>query len=190
MPTTCVVKIDGNDVSGPIRQTLESLEITLKAGGTSDTCGIELDDRNGQIAWPQEGVAIEVQLGDENGVAPIFVGKVDDVRSAGDRGGGMRMMITAKGFDAKGKSKQSQERHWDNATAQTILQDAGQTSLPRRFGASRSITGQCRARASSTMRSAWHGRSAGLSRSPGRPRSLPIGMAGRAQAVKRCHRST
>lgn len=118
--TTCTIRIDGKNVSSAIDPVLVNLDVTIKAGGGSDTLGIELDDRGGRLAFPRDGVSVDVLLDD----ALVFRGTVDEPRSAGARSGGRRLMITAKGMDSKGKAKHQQERHWDNSTVASVLTDA------------------------------------------------------------------
>jgi len=54
----------------------------------------------------------------------VFRGTVDEVKSFGNRNAGRRLMIVAKGMDTTGPAKEGQQRHWDNATIETILRDA------------------------------------------------------------------
>jgi phage protein D len=126
--TTCVIRIDGNDVSSDIDPYLTRLTINDKAGTSSDTCEIELDDRDGVLAFPRDGVEIEVLLGNENGVSRVFSGTVDEVKSKGDRSGGMMMTISGKGVDTKGKAKEPKQKHWDNKPLSEVMTDAGKAA--------------------------------------------------------------
>lgn len=120
------VSVGGADISGMLGPLLHSASISLKAGGDADTATFELDDTGGAIMLPQAGAKISVALGwTGGGVRQVFAGTVDEVRSSGSRGGGRTLSLTAKGFDTVGKAKDGQTRHWDDATVETILKDAG-----------------------------------------------------------------
>lgn len=123
--TICIVTVDGQDVSSAIIPRLISLSVSDKAGTSSDTVSITLDDEGGSILLPQDGASIEVQLGDmEGGVATVFKGVVDEVRSSGSRGSGMTLSISGKGFDTKGKPKQPQSKHWDDKSLGDVFKEA------------------------------------------------------------------
>jgi Phage protein D len=123
--TLCIIRVDGNDVSSVINPRLINLSVTDKAGMSSDTVSIEIDDTGGLVLLPREGAAIEVLLGSNaDGVALVFSGVVDEVRSKGSRNGGRTLSISGKGIDTKGKAKEPQEKHWDNETLGNVIQDA------------------------------------------------------------------
>lgn len=123
------VEIDGQSISAKLAPILLSLSVSDQAGTHGDTAQIELDDTGGRIALPTTGAKIKVFLGWVGaGVREVFSGTVDEVRSAGDRGGGLRLQISAKGFDATGKAKEGQERHFDNKTVKDIITAAAQPS--------------------------------------------------------------
>lgn len=122
--TTCVIRVDGEDVSSAIMPRLLSLSITDKAGSSSDTVSIALDDTDGSIALPREGAKIEVDLGYQgSGGSVVFRGVVDEVRSSGSRSG-RTLSVSGKGFDTQGKPKQPQRKHWDGAPLSTVFSDA------------------------------------------------------------------
>jgi phage protein D len=79
--TECVVTVDGQDISSALLARLINLSITDKAGVSSDTVRIELDDGDGVILLPSEGATINILLG-SNGTDPavVFRGVVDLVR--------------------------------------------------------------------------------------------------------------
>jgi len=119
------ILVGGNDVSNAFNQVLESLTVSDKEGTTSDTASITLDDRDGQIAMPGIGDPMTILLGfDTTGVSLVFDGTVDTVRSAGTRGGGRTMVISAKGFDPKGKAKEPLEFHKDDASLEEFMSEA------------------------------------------------------------------
>ena len=129
-----VIRVGGNNVTERFNPVLESLTVSDKAGTTSDTASITLDDSDGQIALPRVGDPMEIMLGwRSSGVAPVFDGTVDTVRSAGSRGGGRTLTITAKGFDPKGKAKEPLEFHKDDASLQDFMSEAaGKAGLSMR----------------------------------------------------------
>lgn len=123
------VSIDGSDVTLRLQPLLISLDVQLQAGGQGDTAALTFDDTGGQIVMPRKGAKISVALGWQGGSLQIvFDGTVDEVRSAGSRGGGRTLAVSAKGFEAEGPIKDAQRRHWDDATVQTILGDAAKSA--------------------------------------------------------------
>lgn len=126
--TSCIVRIDGQDVSSDIAPFLTSLSVTDKDGMSSDTCSIELDDRGGLIFLPRVGVKIEILLGPEGNVSLVFAGVVDEVKSTGDRQGGRKLTISGKGVDTQGKAKEPKRKHWDGKSVQDVMSDAGKAA--------------------------------------------------------------
>lgn len=116
------VLIDGNDRSAAMARYLTRITVTDKDGTASDTCSLEFDDTDGQVKLPAEGARVQVFL---QGVS-VFTGQVDSVRSSGSRGGGRVLAVTAKGFDAKGKAKEPQSHHMDDANLQEFLDKAAE----------------------------------------------------------------
>ncbi len=53
--TQWTVLIDGQDVSSKMANYLEQITVTDKAGASSDSCSLTLDDAGGQIKLPQPG---------------------------------------------------------------------------------------------------------------------------------------
>ncbi|WEK50299.1 MAG: contractile injection system protein, VgrG/Pvc8 family [Candidatus Kaistia colombiensis] len=123
--TYCVITIDGQDVSSGILPRLTKLSVVDKAGSSSDTCQIELDDTGGALLLPRTGAAIEVMLGSASGVAIVFSGTVDEVQCQGSASG-RSMTVSAKGFDSQGKAKEPQRKHWDDKSLGNVLTEAGQ----------------------------------------------------------------
>lgn len=123
--TNCIVIVSGQDISTALMPRLLNLSISDKAGASSDTVRIDIDDADGQILLPSEGVAISVSLGrDNNGASLVFRGVVDEVRSKGSRSQGRILSISGKGFDAHGKPKQQHEKHWDNKCLGDVFREA------------------------------------------------------------------
>lgn len=123
--TECVVIVDGNDISSALMPRLINLNISDKAGSSSDTVRIDLDDADGKILLPSEGVSISVSLGSSGrGASVAFRGVVDEVRSKGSRSEGRVLSISGKGFDAQGKAKQPNEKHWDEKKLGDVFGEA------------------------------------------------------------------
>lgn len=128
------IMIDGTPVTSNFAPVLISLTITDSEGGKSDTLEIELDDSDGQIAFPRCGADIEARLwwiepplGAPAGEV-VFKGKTDEPTSDGTRGGGMTMTINAKSADPKGRSKNKEEKHKDDATFGDVAQEWGKSA--------------------------------------------------------------
>ncbi len=122
------VYVNGSDISGALSPVVMSIRVSDKAGTASDTAQIEVDDREGRIVMPEKGAPIRILLGwDTEGASEVFQGTVDEVRARGDRGG-RTMSISAKGVDTSAKGKERKQKHWDDATIETILQDAGKAA--------------------------------------------------------------
>ena len=127
--TDVVISINGANVSGSFDQYLQSISITLKAGGASDSCEITLDDSGGILIFPEKDAEIEVQMtGGTSGGQTVFKGKVDEARSDGSRSSGMTLSISAKGVDTKGKAKEPKRKHWDKKSAKDVLTEAGKAA--------------------------------------------------------------
>lgn len=118
------VSIDGRDISSGLRPYLINIKTTDKAGTSSDTCSITVDDTAGQFRLPNEKASIVARL---NGVK-VFEGTVDSVNSTGSRSAGRTLTISAKGYDTKGKAKEPHSFHKDNATLGDFLKGAADKS--------------------------------------------------------------
>ncbi len=114
------VTVDGRDMSAGMRSYLLDIEVTDKDGLASDTCSLTFDDTDGHLLLPKDGAKLSVFLQG----APIFAGTVDSVRSSGSRGGGRLLKVSAKGFDSRGKVKEPQGFHKDDATLKDFLGQA------------------------------------------------------------------
>lgn len=114
------VEVEGHDVSANMRPYLIDIEITDKDGTAADTCSLNFDDTGGQTLMPKDGAKLRVYLQG----ALKFGGTVDSVRSSGSRGGGRRLKISAKGFDSRGKVKELQGFHKDDASLEDFFGQA------------------------------------------------------------------
>ena len=119
------VKIDGSDITSKLRPVVQSITVSDQAGRSADTATIVLDDSSSLLTFPRWNVKIEVLLGFRGaGIATVFKGLIDEVRSSGGRDG-KTITVNAKGVDTSGKIKEPQKRHFDNLTIKEILQNAG-----------------------------------------------------------------
>lgn len=114
------VSVNGQDMSTSFAPYLMDIEVTDKAGSSSDTCSLKLNNANGMLAFPAEGSYVAVAL---MGL-PVFEGTVDDTKSSGSRGGGRILVVNAKGFDTRGKAKEGQSFHKDESTLGDFLQQS------------------------------------------------------------------
>lgn len=125
--TYCVITIDGQDVSSGILPRLTKLTVVDKAGSSSDTCQIDLDDTGGALLLPRTGASLEVMLGSVAGVSLVFTGTVDEVQSQGSASG-RSLSVSAKGFDSQGMAKEPQRKHWDDKTLGEVMPEAGRAA--------------------------------------------------------------
>lgn len=122
------VTVDGTNITGVLDPFLISLSVSDKAGTTSDTAEIVLDDNGGQVIFPKVGAKMEIALGwAESGLTTVFRGTVDDVNWERSRGSGQQITVSAKGVDTgeKGKAKQAQQKHFDNKKLPDMMKEAG-----------------------------------------------------------------
>ena len=124
------VVVGGQDITMNLKPVLQSLRISDKAGMSSDTASLELDDREGQIVLPRPGALVLISLGWEGqGMGRVFEGTVDEIRASGSRSG-RTLSIGAKGMDTRGKPKEGQRRHFDDTTIGDALSaTAGKAGL-------------------------------------------------------------
>jgi len=119
------ISVGGNNVTERFNPILEQLSVSDKAGTTSDSCSITLDDSDGHIILPSIGDPISIMLGwNDAGVSAVFDGTIDTVRFNLSRGGGRTLTISGKGFDPKGKAKEPLEFHKDDASLKDFMSEA------------------------------------------------------------------
>lgn len=114
------VFVDGVDTTANMRPFLIDIEVTDKDGTASDTCSLTFDDTDGMALLPKDGAKLRVLLQG----AQVFSGTVDSVRSSGSRGGGRLLKVSAKGMDSRGKAKEPQSFHKDDAELGDFLDQA------------------------------------------------------------------
>jgi phage protein D len=119
------VVVDGNDISNLLNPILLRLRVHDAAGTASDTAEIEIDDANGRVAFPRDGAFMAIDLGwRSSGIARVFEGTVDDVKSRDARGEGRTLHVSAKSADTRSKTKQHREKHWEQKTLGAVMRDA------------------------------------------------------------------
>lgn len=119
------VTVAGQDISASLNPILLDLTVSDKAGTSSDTASLTLDDKDGQIIMPKSGDDISISLGwEHSGVSKVFVGKVDEVSASGGRNG-RYLAIRAKGMDTRSKAKEPQRKHFDDKTIKEAFDEAG-----------------------------------------------------------------
>jgi phage protein D len=121
----CVVFIEGVNIMLTLRRVLQRVNVTDRAGTSSDTATLMIDDKDGLVAFPRHNAKITIYMGfRELGVAQVFSGTIDEVRSTGGRSG-TYIEVSAKGLDTSGKAKEPQQRHFDNMTIEAMIRAAG-----------------------------------------------------------------
>ena len=122
------ILVGGSDVTLRMKDIVQSISVSDRAGTSSDMAVIVLDDSAGNIIWPTYDEPCIILLGTRGGgISIAFTGTVDEVRHSGGRGGSA-IEIVAKGIDTSGKTKEPQQRHFDDMTIEEILQAAGATA--------------------------------------------------------------
>ena len=127
---TYLVSIGGLNITPRLLGIVTQITTHDGAGQTSDSASLELDDTGGRIKMPQKGEPISIALGwvHKGGARRVFEGVIDEPRSTGGRGQGRMISISAKSADPRSKIKQHGERHWDDTTLGSVIQEAGQAA--------------------------------------------------------------
>ncbi len=128
MKASFFVSVAGTDVTGNFSADTTEISVTDSSGQTADTAQITLGDKDGHLALPGIGDAIQIGLGWGAPVL-IFEGFVDDVSSSGSRGGGRTLSVSAKSADTvKGKVKEPAEKHEDDTTFGDVAKKWGKAA--------------------------------------------------------------
>ncbi|MEO0980730.1 MAG: late control D family protein, partial [Pseudomonadota bacterium] len=122
--TSWSVSVGGQVITAALTPYLQTIRVLDKAGASSDSCSLSLDDTRGQIKLPQPGQTLAVSL---QGVA-VFSGVIESVKSSGSRSAGRTLSVSAKGFDVRGKAKEPQRFHQDDGTVGDFLKTAAKTA--------------------------------------------------------------
>lgn len=105
---------DRREITAAFRERFLALTLTDEAGRASDALAVRLDDRDGDLALPRRGVALDVALGyREQGLAAMGVFTVDEIELAGLPA---TLTIRAKAADMRAALKAHKTRAWDQTT--------------------------------------------------------------------------
>lgn len=130
---------DGADATAAIADRLLSLEIVDEDGDTADSLRLELDDRDGRIAWPDMEAELEVRLGYRGG-ALSMMGRYR-VDGLSGQGPALTMSIDAKAIDMKSQARGPRTRAWRGKTLGDIVKTiAGEAGLRAVVGESIAAT--------------------------------------------------
>ncbi|MWP38060.1 phage tail protein [Rhodobacter sphaeroides] len=111
--------VDGEDATGAVADRLLSLVLTDEDGTRADRLEIELDDRDGRLAFPDTEARIEVALGFAGEpLAAMGVFAVDGVAGSGPR---QSLRITATAADLKGEIRSPRTRAWRGRSLRDIV---------------------------------------------------------------------
>lgn len=122
------VLVGGSDITGNLAPYLIRLSVSDRAGQSSDSASLEIDDTDGKIIMPAPRDPVTILLGwEDTGVGVVFEGVVDEVRASGGRSG-RTLSISAKGMDTRGKAKQGQRQHFDDTTIGDAMAKAGKAA--------------------------------------------------------------
>ena len=116
------VIVDGVNITSQLAPLCTQISVVDKDGTASDTASITMDDTNGRGILPRDKSTVIVLIFGSK----VFEGLVDKVNSRGNRSGGRSITVTAKGFDVKGKAKDGQRWHQDDANLKDVLQKSAQ----------------------------------------------------------------
>lgn len=121
------VFVAGNDVTNRWNPTLEEVSVDRGAREASDSANATLADPDGRTYMPQTGDTLAIHMGHEGqGVAQVFEGFVDEVRSTGGKGKGRTISLTGKSVDHKSKVKAASLRSATEKTFQEVASDWGE----------------------------------------------------------------
>lgn len=127
------IEVGGRDVTSAFTESATDISVTDSSGETADSASISVDDTDGQIFLPPEGDEIKIGLGWEEPVI-VFEGTIEKVTSAGSRGSGRSLNISAKSADTNGKAKAQNQKHQDDATlGEVVGKWAGEAGIPEAF---------------------------------------------------------
>ncbi len=120
--------VAGDDATGGIADRLLSLSITDEDGDKADRLELEVDDRDGAVAYPDMEATLEVSLGFK-GQALAFMGRFT-VDGVSGQGPAQSLKITATAADLKGDIRSPQTRAFEGKTLSDIVATiAGEAGL-------------------------------------------------------------
>ncbi|PPD18482.1 MAG: hypothetical protein CTY18_05895 [Methylomonas sp.] len=110
---------DSADITSRIQQRLLSIRTSDEAGFKSDTCTIELDDRDARIELPRHGAKLDVSLGyAQSGLNRVGIYTVDEASGLGFP---ETLTINAKAADVRDDLKSRKSRSFDNITFRDLV---------------------------------------------------------------------
>jgi uncharacterized protein len=121
---------NGADATGTLSDRLLSITVTDEDGEKADRVEIEVDDRDGRVAFPELDTTLLVYLGFlETGLQMVGQFAVDGVSGAGGVSG-QTMTITATAADLKSDIRAPRTRQWENKSLSDIVRTiAGEAGL-------------------------------------------------------------
>ena len=135
MTPAWLILADGVDVTGNFNDRLLSLTVTDNEGLKSDTCEIEVDDRDGRLAVPRKGTLLSISMGyRETGLTLMGVYTVDEVELSGFP---RKMRISGSAADLRDKLKAQRNKGYEGKTVGEIVKEiAGRHGLTPAVGSS------------------------------------------------------
>lgn len=119
---------DGADATAAIADRLLSLEIVDEDGASADSLRLELDDRDGRIAWPDMEAQLEVRLGYRGGALNTM--GTYAVEGISGTGPAMSLAVDARAIDMKSQARGPRTRAWRGKTLADIVKTiAGEAGL-------------------------------------------------------------
>lgn len=113
------IVVDGADRTGMLADRLLSILVIDEDGSKADRVEIELDDRDGRLAFPPLEARLEVSLGFAG--QPLALMGVYAVDGVSGTGPSQRMTITATAADLKGDIRAPRTRAWQDKTLPAIV---------------------------------------------------------------------
>lgn len=119
MRPTFQIIANGQDITALLRDRLESIRITDKAGLDADELTITIDDRDGAVSLPERGASLEISLGyQETGLTRIGRYRVDEVKSSGPP---QQVTFSGRPADMSGQIKQVRRGAWEGVSLESIV---------------------------------------------------------------------
>lgn len=122
------IVVDGDDRTAVIADRLISILVMDEDGTKADRVEIELDNRDGKIAFPDSDARLEVSLGFKG--RPLALMGIYGVDGISGNGPLLTLRITATAADMKGDIRAPRTRGWQGKTLRDIVSSiAGEAGL-------------------------------------------------------------
>lgn len=118
-----IVVIGGLPLGPRTSKRVESIQIDDKAGTSTDTATITLNDKDGLAAIPENRSPVQIFMGKPLPFL-MFSGVVERSTSSGGRQG-RKLVVSCAGVDVASKAREPQRCHFDEMTVEAILKSAG-----------------------------------------------------------------